>query len=771
MQPYLSRIFAVPLVVSAVGVTAANAAPPATSAYFTDPQSSYVRDATSDSIGQVNMISCIMHSMRPDALVNKGPYVALIDKNKCDAEKSSGGNSSSDSSAAQAPDYITAIVDSTRASNSAPMLVKAWLALNEEGTAVTVFAHMSATEAPSAGNPYGIFRFDYCGVPDGSSACAMNGFMQGGSGALSYFEADQGGHGDEVTALQLTSVGTSTGSGSVSVQEPDGNGGTSSFAYNFAYDQNLFLRADTQSGSECFSRDANDPDTGLSVWQYGLYDSTTGTRIERNSGFPFNYTSGGTAYQGYSGYFGLSLAPDAPTPATGSTVQKVDYADGAATTTNYTAVTNPGRLTRYTKLTRTLQSIDKIHFNLFVGNNAGTLGLPDNNTQYEMYWDDASGKFVAINEMNCSQNGCQASTLPQPLSLDPASWVSMGGVQGYSNSLGGDLFVNLAGLTGSVDSATTTVVYHVQDLVYPDDTTLPATLYCLSNCPSAASLQQFLVQHQGTSPYIASTYNNFQPTSVAGLTSYSVANAVLTDGNGQPVADTNADDYQSVQQYQNGVMSGRLFASLGDAVCPDNATPANYCDYQVNSAGVYYVWQTGPGSFNQFAAVKDSTGSFVHFDAPLNVNFAVPAGSRYGDYAGTSIVLQYNGFGNLFGLPGSCVSASNNAPVDCNTPNARYVPQFVIPYDPSASPQKGVVTTSSSGSTTSYLVKWLQREIRFAVKNGSVCSAANLTAPTNVQLPTASMLKNPSDSSSDVFLGTKPTLTSAPRVIQGEVKY
>jgi len=47
----------------------AHAAPPVTSAYFTDPQSSYVQDATSDSIGQVNMISCIMHSMRPDALV------------------------------------------------------------------------------------------------------------------------------------------------------------------------------------------------------------------------------------------------------------------------------------------------------------------------------------------------------------------------------------------------------------------------------------------------------------------------------------------------------------------------------------------------------------------------------------------------------------------------------------------------------------------------------------------------------------------------------
>ncbi len=259
--------------------------------------------------------------------------------------------------------------------------------------------------------------------------------------------------------------------------------------------------------------------------------------------------------------------------------------------------------------------------------------------------------------------------------------------------------------------------------------------------------------------------------SAGGLTTYGAANAVLTDSAGQPVVDTNPDHFQSAQQYQNGVMSGRLFANLSDAVCPDNATPADYCDYQVNSAGVYYVWQTGPGNFNQFAAIKDSSGAFVHFDAPLNVNFQVPAGTRYGDYAGTSIVLQYSGFGNLFGIPGSCVSSTTNAPVACGTQDSRYVPQFVIPYDPSASPQKGVVTTSSSSGTTSYLVKWLQREIRFAVKSPNVCTTANLIPPTNVQLPTAAMLKDPSSSSSDVFLGTRPTLTSAPRVIQGEVEY
>src|SRR5262249_20426109 len=89
----------------------ASASPPSTSAYFTDAQTSHVQDATSESIGQVNMITCVVHSMRPDALVNQGAYVALIDKNVCDAAKASSTANSGDSSgASQAPDYMTAVV-------------------------------------------------------------------------------------------------------------------------------------------------------------------------------------------------------------------------------------------------------------------------------------------------------------------------------------------------------------------------------------------------------------------------------------------------------------------------------------------------------------------------------------------------------------------------------------------------------------------------------------------------------------------------------------
>ncbi len=772
MKLFLTRGNSLPLVLLAAGPATALAAPPATSAYVTDAQSSYVQDATSDSIGQVNMITCIMHAMRPDALVNQGPYIALIDKNACDSAKSGAATSGASASAAQAPDYMTTVVNATRASNSDPMVTKAWISLDEEGKSITVNVHISATEAPSAANPYGTFRLDYCGTTEGISGCVMNGFMQGGNGLLSYYEVDNNGNGSQVTALQLTSVGTTSGSGSLSVQDP-GNGNS---AFNFAYNQNYFLRQDSSTASECFNRDATDPQTGLSVWQYGLYDATSGARIDRNSGFPIQFVTGGTTYQGFLGYFGMSLPPAASAALTsGATVQKVDYNTGSTpVATNYTAVIKGGRLTRYTKKTRTLKDIDQIHFNAFVNSATGS-GLPDSNAQYDVFWDDASGKFVATIEMQCGQNGCQSVPLPAPVPVDASFWANFGGVQGWSQSLGGDVFVNLNGVSGPVDASTSAnvvVVYHVQDMVYPDDTTKPSTLYCVSACPTAATLQNYFTQASGNpvqTPYVAATANN-QPLALPDVVTYGLdSDAQLVGGGGSsaPAVFTDANAAQQFPQWQNGVTSGRLFTNMSDALCNTN----QFCDWAVNSADVYYQWQTGPNTWNQFSAVKDGSGNFVHFDAPLDVSFKVPAGAQYGSYAGTSLILQYNGFGNLSGIPGTCVSPTTNVTVGCNTPDSRYVPQFVIPYDPASTPQQGIVTTTTTAGTTTYLVKWLQREIRFAQKAPSVCSNAGLQAPTNVQLPTQAQLKDPSNSSSEVYLGTEPTVTGAARVVQGDVKY
>jgi hypothetical protein len=87
----------------------------------------------------------------------------------------------------------------------------------------------------------------------------------------------------------------------------------------------------------------------------------------------------------------------------------------------------------------------------------------------------------------------------------------------------------------------------------------------------------------------------------------------------------------------------------------------------------------------------------------------------------------------------------------------------VIPYDAS-------IGVANAGGQT-YLVKWLEREIRFARKPILVCDSAGLTVPSNVTLPTAQDLKNPSDPASDIYVGVRPVLTTAPRVVHGEVKY
>jgi hypothetical protein len=43
--------------------------------------------------------------------------------------------------------------------------------------------------------------------------------------------------------------------------------------------------------------------------------------------------------------------------------------------------------------------------------------------------------------------------------------------------------------------------------------------------------------------------------------------------------------------------------------------------------------------------------------------------------------------------------------------------------------------------------------------------------PTGTTLPTSADLRNPSDPNSDIYIGVRPVVTAAPRVIQGEVKY
>ena len=423
-----------------------------------------------------------------------------------------------------------------------------------------------------------------------------------------------------------------------------------------------------------------------------------------------------------------------------------------------------GKLMKFTRQARTLQAMDGIKFTTFVGNDvSGFFNGATPNTQYEMYWDDTAGAFQVTGEMVCSQNGCQTTAVNPVPTVGASFWQLQGGVQGWSQSLGGELFIALAGSGDTLDSSAIEVAYRTQDLVYPSD--LPATLFCVRDCPTHATLAGYFAQgSQDASPFVTASANNFNPTQPGDVVTYHTDSdaALLLDVADEAVTFTDAEAFSQRPQFQWGsVRSGRLFTSLSGAECSDAS--GTYCDWKTNDLDVYYQWETGANSYSQFAAVKDSNNEFVAFDAPLQVTYTVPSGAAFGAYAGQSLVLQYGGFGDLWGIPGECVSRLTNAPAPCDDQNSRYVAAFAIPFD--------ATLGHVSDGTHTYLVKWLDREIRFARKPLSQCTGASLDLPSGLTLPTAADLKNPSDPDSDIYIGEKPTVTDAPRVIHGDVKF
>jgi hypothetical protein len=758
-----NKIRFIPILLAVLSSTAV-AAPSLTSPYFTDGQSTYVHDQTSEGINQVNMITCFMAAMKPSALVNEGNYIALIDEKKCDtANRDSAGNSASSNSGSTASQYITAKVNSSRASNSEPMIVKTWVEETEDGTPMTIYVRTAASESPTSSNPYGVFRLDFCGKADAGGPCFFNGFIDAAATGLSFYQTE-GGDESRTIAMTLNASGSNSGAGRMSMETSSG-GGNSSTDFTFAYNASYFLRSDG-SNTQCFSRDATDADTGFSVWRYGLYDANNGERVTRNSGFPIEYTASGTTYHGYMGYWGLWLPGDALSGiATGATVQKVEYGSGSATKTSYTLFKAGGKLTKYTKGAKTLDQIDQIRFNYWASAASGPDGLADYTPgrSYEVYWDNTNARFVISGYQSCGNNGCNMVSISEVATAN-SYWSTNYpyGLSGWSQALGGEVQIAAGGLANDGSNASSVAVtYRTQDLVYPSQYSSIGNLYCISDCPTAANISSH-IQNSSNSPF-GNTAGNYSATAADSLVTYTLdANSGnLKDGTSTAVTTSSSLS----GSYQWGIRSGKLFptsqASTVDA--QDGSADNSYRAYSVDALDVYYVWETGPNAWNQFSAIKDGSNNFVTFDPPLQLSFTAPNTAAFGAYAGRTVMLQYNGFGDLFGIPGKCVSTVTNETVSCNSSQARYVPEFMIPFNQT--------TGKATSGSTEYLVKWLDREIRLAKKNTAVCEAAGLSLPSGLSLPTSADLRDPSNASSSFYIGARPTVTSAPRVIHGEVKY
>ncbi len=762
------------------------AAVPASSAYNTDTTNSYVQDQTSQAMTQLNGILCYMGAMDPAEMVNlstnSGNYIALVDDSVC-SPNSGGGKGGSTNSGAS---YQPVIVNSSRASSTSPMIVKVWIDQPQQSSNIKVYA--SATQAPAAGDPYGRFRMDYA---ESGTSRTGKGFISSTATGLDFYQDGSGSGGGggtfaETLQLKLNASTATTGSGSLRKASTFNGTAQPTTAFDFAYNANNFLRTDG-STPQCFSRDPLQ--AAESVWSYGLYDSTTGARITRNSGFPIEYTdAGGATQNGYVGYYGLWTPTAVPA---GATVKQVSYSGGTATKTPYTLLQTGGKLTKFTKVNTTLDGLDKVKFQFWPQTSLTGVVMPagttpaslTSGTTYEVYWSKSAVSFVISGQQDSTTFNMVPFATPVVLSIANMKLAAPWGLYGWSQMLGGDFAIDSTTMTSL--SATSVVVTHAQNVVYPADFAALTGLMCIDQCPTLVdiNLSNAVGAASNISPFGATNRWTGNVASAVGLYNYTLnAAGNLVDAASGIVISTatqaTATSTPATTSSNNtwGVRSGRLVAGADKALLDAavnlrgvTGTAGPYIESDIDALTTYYQWTTSGNNWDKLAILNDVSNMPVRFDPPLNVSFTVPAtGAQYGTFVGANVVLQYSGFGDLWGIPSTCIDIASNSPCTFGTGgttnnNQRWTPQFSIPAGASVT----VATTQGAVTAgTSYLVKALDKEVRLANVNISNCST--LTVATSAGLPVAGDCQNPTS-----LVGTAPTFTTvpAPQVIQGVKMY
>lgn len=715
-------------------------AAPAAGAYVTDTQNEFVQDHVLERISTVNMILCFMGNLRADAKVNAGTYLALVDESKCSGRGAADKGGSGGASAAV--NYARAIVQSARTSSTDPMAVKAWV--RPSGSEL-IFTYTTVTSAPNSTNPNGVFTMNFCGVSAASSTpltdpCFFAGTLASQGTAVTFYETGNFG-GAYSTALTLNQTAGTSGSGRLA-----GTAGTA-FDQVFAYDSNYFYRGNTDGTAlVCFSRD--DAQAGYSTWRYGLYNDS-GIRYElANPGFPVTYTANnGTVYYGYAGFWGIYFPNTVIAElTTGSTLTKRDPSTN--TSTNYTVTKAGGKLYRLTKQTATLSAAQGQTMRVF---------MPGG--EREVQW-NGSNLIITRTFSGGSSTECTSSC-----TLSAATLFASGTkvLFGFSESLGGEVAVPVPS-SGDFSGATE-LYYRIRTVVAPAEQ--PSSLKCISRCPKGSLVA---ADFSSGSPYeTGATANNFgTPVAKASAVSYSFSGGVMVNDFGT-TGNVDASGLSLSGQYQYGFQSGRLVApsdtaSYNGASCNSdgsaNSSGSYLCPWLVDAVDVTYQWETGPNPWSQYLGLS-AGGTSVTFDPPAVIPFqptttntaGLPSGSPL---IGSTIQLQYAGFGDLHGIPGACVNPATNETINCGTNlggglNVRFVPAFSVKD-----------ATSVTVSATTKWIKYLEREIRLAQVASTNCSG--LTLPTTATLPSSNT--DPRSSA-----GAEPSLSSSiPAVIHGVVQ-
>ena len=542
--------------------------------------------------------------------------------------------------------------------------------------------------------PNGAFEMEYSlysGNTLATATKAARGLLYAAATGLSFAESTNFGSPEKVGIHMVQSGNTASGA-LTGMDYSSGSGVKITLTFGYDKDKNRFCRKKGTDTDVCFDMRRDNADR--STWEYGVYDDDTGARFAlAQPSFGIKNAAGD---YGHASYYNIWF------PTTLSDGGKVIKADGA--TTSYTVKKPGARMYKVQKATQTLDSIDKVPLR-FTIRKAMTLGGVSLTawTEVELYWDKTNTKFniIAYNDpstfMRKTLTGndlAKTGTEMRDMSVEAGQSASTAqGLEGWSEALGGGYGIPASTLTaGSPGTVTGGVVRFTQTQVYPGDASVPTTLKCATNCFTKASLS--VISSDGTdSPFTANTYDKWGNVAAGSLETYtfdkdtfqlkdSANNAVY---NGE--LPKNGDGSYNVPDYngwKDSIQSGPLVSTSDLSTLECSWDTSKYCSYQQSQLSTYYLWMFGTQDWSTSTFLqKDSDSTYVQFSAPAQLQFTVPANTAgnlpYKEFAGATMILQYEGFGQLHGIPGQCFNRETNLAADCSS-SSRFVPAFSIPY-------------------------------------------------------------------------------------------
>ncbi len=750
--------------------------------YTTDEAHSYVYDASMESLGTVNMILCLMDQTRATDMVNKGPYITLVNEDKCEqGENQSSSGSTGQSSGGQATEFNSWTVVSTRENNGSPQIVKIWVPgeddENDPMDGQTILVETTATEGISASKPFGSFSLNFKGVVDASAFGGVAGteieMMTGTLQSVDNSEGQPqfrfvnlggdvlGASGADFSFEEAANVvlDDANGSGGVALthraESFSGGGGPSmsqQSTFAIAFDTDHLLRGKDDDGdnfadeSECKSR----TDFDTQVWHYNLYHAaagsfngstvTAGQRVSLNSGFPFSYDSnsdGTNDAYGWVGYHGVWSENGAL--ADGTTITEFDYESDSVT--EHTVNVAPGKMIRRSASSESLTGFQGDEFRYW--GEHPTLNIFG---QWSVIA-DSNNDFQVTGTFEWGDNGPETSTTvdhdedPSTEEISAVAAFSLNNNDNlllWSDALGGNVvYVH----DNSLAAADREVTFYGEEFISPADSTLfpsgttSVALYCYERCLKGGFTQADVTAAAGNNG-VDDLYYSYAGTPFQYTLSATNGKVIITD-------DSNSDTEVSAVGLDLSALGYDWGINTGEMLITPLSNPSN--PWEVYNEDVSYRWETGDNEWNQMVTVSDVQGNVSTFDRPLQFTYTHSAANdanANSGHNGDKFLLQYGGEGELWGFPWE---------EDSDT--GRWYAAVTL--------ADGVQLGNG------FVVKAIEKEQTMQTDAGG-CTALNIgslfTDPA-LALPTASDIGTVS-----FTLAEKPVVTDAPAVIEGELQ-